>query len=198
MLTREERAERRIHYINRFRNRSFENALEMDQTETKEYKQVDRRIKNLEAELQEARNEKYELNQAFDLVQREETVRKAKAVHGVDQAIDALLGEVYERTNQSTKLKGADYSYRHNLPNAYSAVRQFVVNGLFGNQYYDKKRDWHPQYLEYQLLANAMTIMWHDNTKKGQPLSDRVMAARDKAWKRWCDLGQPVDKGEAA
>lgn len=201
MLTRDERSERHIHYINRFRNRSFENTLEIDQTETKEYKQIDRRIKNLEVELQDARHELYELNKAFDTISREQTVRKAKAQVGIDNATDALLGEVYQRCQQATKLMGGDYSYRHELPNAYADIRNWVVNGVFANGRYrapDGDYDYHPLHVEYRLLCAATRIMYHDNTKKGEPLCERINTARNKAWVRYTDAEHPVTKEKAA
>lgn len=201
MLTQQERAEWRTHYINRFRNRSFDGTLEIDQTETKEYQQIDRRIRKLENELQDARQELYELNQAFDTISREETVRKSKAQFGVRPEIDALLGEVYQRCQQATKLMGSDYSYRHELPNAYAYVRNWVVNGTFGTGRYsahDGDYEYHPLHIEYQLLVDAGRIMYHDNTKKGAPLCERVQSARMKAWERYADADHPVTKEKAS
>jgi hypothetical protein len=195
MLTTNERKERRTHYLNRFRNRSFGGKLEIDQTETKEYQQIDRRIKNLEAELQESRHELYELNRAFDVVSREEVVRKAKKLLGVRDEVDALLTEVYERAQQCTKLKGADKSWKHRLPHAYGDVRQYVKSGVYGRE---ANRRFHQLFMEYELMQSAMRVMWHDNSKKGQPLYERANKVRNECWERFNNAGRPIDKSAAA
>jgi uncharacterized protein YdcH (DUF465 family) len=193
MLTSNERKELRIHYVNRFRNQNTEGRLPVDQTDTKEYKRLDRTIKNLEAELQDARHELYELNNAFDTVSHEETVRKNKAKLGVRDEIDAILKEVYERTQQSSKLRGENLSWRHSLPSAYAAVVQYVNHGKYGKSY-DRDREFDPLFIEYQLMDAAGRITWHDNTKKGQPLYNRVNSIRNDAWNRWNAADRPVDK----
>jgi len=195
MLTQNERDERRVHYLNRFRNRSFEGNLEIDQTDTKEYQQTDRRIKNLEAELSDARAELHILNKAFDTVEREQRVRIAKKSLGVRDQIDALLTDVYARAQQCTKLMGAEKSYKHDLPHAYADVRQYVVNGTYGRQ---ANRRFHQLHIEYYLVQAASRMMWHDNTKKGQPLYERVTKIRNECWARYNEAGNPIDRSATA
>lgn len=195
MMTQNERDERRVHYLNRFRNRSFEGTLEIDQTDTKEYQQADRRIKNLEAELQDARTELHILNKAFDTVDREQRVRVAKKSLGVRDQIDAVLEQVFDRTRQCTKLTGDGKSYKHDLPHAYADVRQYVVNGTYGRQ---TNRRFHQLHIEYYLMLAAARIMWHDNTKKGQPLYERVTKIRNECWARYNEAGNPIDRSATA
>jgi hypothetical protein len=194
MLTETDRNEMREHYLVRFRNRSIEGNLEVDQTETKEYQQLDRRIKNLEAELQDSRKELYILNMAFNAASREERVRVAKKALGIRPETEQLLEDVHARAQQSGKLRGDNASYRSRVKNAYHAVRQYVVSGKFGSSCND--RDYHPMYVEQALIGDALAVMYEDTTKKGEPLLDRVRDYRQKVWKEWGDLGQPVDKGD--
>lgn len=188
MLTKHDREQLRVHYLNRFRNQSFDSRLPVDQTETKEYKQVYRRVSNAEAELQDARYELYELNQAFDTISREERIRKLKAEVGIRDVIEALLQEVYERTQQSSKLTGCNYSSRHELSNAYGRLRQWVVSGQFGSACGQR---YNTLFVEYELMSAATRIMSHDDTRKGESLRERVWDRRQAVWKEWCDAEQP-------
>lgn len=195
MLTQTDRNEFRDMYTTRFRNRSIEGNLEADQTETKEYQRVDRRIKNLEAELQDARQELYILNQAFDAVSREERVRVAKKALGVRPEAEQLLQDVFDRAQQSGKLRGDNASYRSRVKNAYYDVAAYIKSGRFGSSY-NTGRDYHPLYVEQSLIADALEVMYQDETKKGAPLFERVREYRQKVWTEWGDLGQPVDRGD--
>lgn len=194
MLTNNDRERLRVHYLNRFRNQSFDGHLPVDQTETNEYKIVDRRIKNLEAELTDARRELYELNQAFDTISREERVRVAKIQLGVRSDIDALLQEVYGRAQQCTKLQGDQFSARHELPNAYYKLSAFVTRGAFGGAQSFKypHRRYNPLFVEHELMSAAARVMYYDNTKKGRDLSNRTWLRRNDIWKQWSDADQPT------
>lgn len=189
MLTNHDRTQLRVHYLNRFRDQAHADRLPVDQAETKEYKQVYRRISNAEAELRDARHELYELNQAFDTVSHEELVRKAKAEIGIRDHIEALLQEVFDRAQQSTKLMGSQFSYRHELPNAYATVSQWVRSGKFGTS--NRGARYNKLFVEYELTSAAARVMSYDDTKKGESLRERAWDKRQAVWKEWCDADQP-------
>lgn len=194
MLTKDDRAQFRIHYVNRFRTQSFEKRLPVDQTETKEYQRLDRVIKNLEADLQDARAERVELNRAFDFISAEERAREAKKALGVTGQIDALLTEVYERTQQATYLQGSSASYRSRLAASFRDLSSYVKHGSFysvtrgraNHNTYDTR------YVIKVLLDDALTIMCNDRAKKGVPLYERVKAAQRIAFNVWIDAGRPI------
>ena len=188
MLTQSDRDRFKIHYTNRFRNRSFEGKLETTADDTKEIYQLTRRIDNLKAEVNEVVAERHIAEKAFQAVLREQQVKHRKDKLNVPADIDVLLTEVYARAQQCTKLMGAQYSDRHELPDAYAELRNYVVDGVFHDfRWSSEPRTWNPVFVIKSLLGSASKMMWHDNTKKGMPLANRVNAASRKAWKIWSD-----------
>lgn len=140
-------------------------------------------VKRISAELKAKTQELQVAKKTFNDVQREREIQARKAELGISQPVMALLEEVYQRTNEATKLKGNDYDLRHNLPLAYTQIRDLVKYGKYGN-YIDLAggRKWTPVFITYNLLQAASQIMYYDTAKKGEPLRERVAAARQEAW----------------
>jgi hypothetical protein len=199
MLTESERKEWRVHYKNRFDNRAFDGNLETIPEDTKEIEELDRAISNLEAELRDANTKRRIAQKAFAASRREMMVRLSRNALGVRDEITSLIEEVYERAQQSGKLRG--------VPHAYDKVSQFIKNGTYTNLHstnryssfgngYDNNRTFHPLFIEDQLVGAARTVMSYDTAKKGAPLYERAVNMSQKTWSRWNDAGSPVDKGE--
>lgn len=185
-----DRNERRTHFVNRFRGRSFEGNLEVMFDETKEAKRMATRIEQKEKELRELRTEEYIAKRAFATVRDEERVRLAKAAIGIRDENEALVQEVYERAQQVSKLRGENASWRSNVHNAYAQISRWVKHG----EYSRRERDFDPLFVEYQLISSARTIMYNDTAKKGADLNDRVIDRANDLWNQWNLAGQPVDR----
>jgi len=196
MLTTEEREERRVHFINRFRERSFSESLEREFTDTKEAVRMSSKIKSLENELSDIKRELYIARNAHSAIINEQRVRIDKKSLGIRDDVDALLVEVYERAQQVKKLRGENLSWRSRRGGSYPAIRHYVKAGKFGNGY-DNCRDFHPMFVEQSLLGDALGVLAEDSAKKGQELYQRVHDRYMKVRKEWTAIDQPVDRKEA-
>ena len=172
-----------IKYLNRFLGLDFDGSLETNFYDTPTSIRLEQHIKNLEAEQREARLELLAAKKAHQKVIDERRVRLNKLQLGLTQPVEALLEEVYDRTQRATKLQGADRSYRHELPQAYADIRNFVKNGTYGAHPLEAAgRKWNPVFVTYRLLVSAVNVLHHDQAKKGLNLSNRVDHARQAAW----------------
>jgi hypothetical protein len=194
MLTEDDRNNIRVRFTNRFRDKSFEGDLNADANETAELIQLDRRIKNLEADLHDTKQEMHIVKMAHRTVIDEQRVRTAKKSLGVRQIAEALLQEVYDRAQQVKKLRGEDLGWRSRRGGAYPAVRQFIKGGTYGNGY--DKRDFHPIWVEKALLGDALVVLSEDTANKGHALYERVRKHYMKVMDEHVELGQPIDRGE--
>jgi len=195
MLTEDDRNNIRVRFTNRFRDKSFEGDLQADVNETAELIQLDRRIKNLEADLWDAQQEKHIVRRAHSTVINEERVRVAKANLGVRVFTESLINEVHARAQQVKKLRGEDLGWRSRHGGQYPTIRQFVKSGTYGNGYHND-RDFHPLFVETQLLGAALGVISQSTAKKDADLYDRVYTHYTKVRAEHIDIGQPVDRKE--
>ena len=185
MRTTEEYKQLQIYWTNKWRGMwQIEGAFDL----TPYSETLELEVNRLSAELTAKKQELQIAKKTFNDVQREREIQTRKTELGVSQPVMALLEEVYQRTNEATKLKGNDYDLRHNLPLAYADIRNFVKNGTYGaHADLSNGRKWNPVFVTYRLMQSASQIMYYDTAKKGEPLRERVAAAQQEAWKVYND-----------
>jgi len=185
MRTTEEYRQLQIYWANKWRGiLSTEPVFEL----TPYAEVLESEVKELSDKLNDKRRELHVAKTLFVQIQKERAVQARKKELGLSEPVMALLEEVYERTNESTKLKGNNYGYRHNLPLAYADIRNFVKNGSYGvHADLSNGRKWNPVFITHRLLQSAAQIMFYDTAKKGLNLSRRVDHALAEAWKVYND-----------
>ena len=189
MRTMEQYKQLKIYWTNKWR-KNFEtfDTTEDDFGLTCYAETLELEVKRISAELKAKTQELQVAKNTFNEVQREREIQARKKELGLSEPVAALLEEVYQRTNESSKLKGNGYGYQHNLPLAYADIRNFVKNGTYGaHADLSNGHKWNPVFVTYRLVQSASQIMYYDTAKKGEHLKERVAVARQEAWKVYND-----------